>query len=375
VAGAGPAASATLLSVSMIVRNEARRLPGFLDALGGLADEICITDTGSSDETAAIASSWGCRVQSFSWCDDFAAARNEALRPCTGAWILNLDADEIIARDDHDALRALARGPRDRCYRFVTRNYTQDPSTSGFQWASGDDVHAAGYPGWFPSSKVRLFPNIPGIAFEGAVHEMIHGSLARLGVSPANAGIAVHHYPFLHQSPEAHAAKQSLYLALGRKKAAESPNDPRAHHELGDQYMDLGDFSLALASYKEAVRLEPRNPIWLKDLGSALLLLEQVPHAVQALALSAKLNDADEDCWRNLGIAHVRLGDWPAAQNAFERAQALNPAHPETQRCLAIARQEQGDTPGALALLESLLERFPGHPEARALYDDLQKRQ
>ena len=47
------------LSVSMIVRNEARRLPGFLDALAGLADEVCITDTGSDDGTPDIAQSRG----------------------------------------------------------------------------------------------------------------------------------------------------------------------------------------------------------------------------------------------------------------------------------------------------------------------------
>lgn len=348
-------------------------MPGFLDALAGLADEVCVTDTGSTDGTADLVRARGCRVQHFPWSGDFAAARNAALQPCTGAWILSLDADEMIAREDHAALRNLLSGPRDRCYRFETRNYTPHTSVSGFQWSLPGDAHSAGFPGWFPSSKVRLFPNLPGVVFEGVVHELIHTALERCGVTVLNSGISVHHYPFLNQSAAARADKQALYLALGRKKAAEHPANANAHHELGDQYIDLGEWGLALASYKEAVRLDPGNSLWIKDLGSALLLLGHLPQAVQALELSARIDPANEECWRNLGVARVRQDNWPAARDAFARAHTLNPAHPENQRYLAIALRACGDRDGAVALLEQLLARYPGHEEARDLYAQLQE--
>lgn len=369
MAGSSPSESRKpALSVSMIVRNEARRLPGFLDALVDLADEICITDTGSDDGTPDIAEARGCRVGHFPWCGDFAAARNAALAPCTGQWILSLDADELIALEDHAAIRSLTGGPRDRCYRFVTRNYTDESTAIGFVWSPGDARHTAGFPGWFPSAKVRLFPNLPGIAFEGAVHELIHNDLERRGVHVVNTSVPVHHYPLLHQSPEARARKQALYLALGQQKVARTPGDPMAHHELGDQYADLGDYAQALLCYKEAVRLEPGNPIWIRDLGGALLLLGHLTPAEQALELSVRIGQGDEDAWRNLGVARARQENWPGAQDAFQHACAINSDHPENQRYLAIALQACGDRAGALVILERLLERYPAHKEARALH-------
>ncbi|MCC6145688.1 MAG: tetratricopeptide repeat protein [Candidatus Hydrogenedentes bacterium] len=359
------------LSVSMIVRNEALRLPGFLDALADLAEEVCVTDTGSEDGTPEIAEARGCRVRHFPWCGDFAAARNAALQPCTGLWILSLDADELIAPEDHGTVRALTEGPRDRCYRFVTRNYTRETTALGFVWSPPDTPHTLGFPGWFPSGKVRLFPNLSGIAFEEPVHELIHRSLERQGVQVVNTAVPVHHYPLLNQSPDARARKQALYLELGQQKVARSPDDPMAHHELGDQYVDLGDYAQALRCYKEAVRLDPGNPAWIRDLGGALLLLGHLASAEQALALSVQLGGDDEDAWRNLGVARARQENWPGARDAFQHAHAINSEHPENQRYLAIALQACGDRDGALVLLEGLLERYPTHREGRALYTAL----
>ncbi len=67
------------VSLCMIVRNEEKVLTRCLDSVRGIADEICITDTGSTDKTRKIAQKYG-TVQVFPWCDDFSAARNFRLR-------------------------------------------------------------------------------------------------------------------------------------------------------------------------------------------------------------------------------------------------------------------------------------------------------
>ena len=43
------------VSLCMIVRNEEKVLARCLDSVRGIADEICITDTGSTDKTREIA--------------------------------------------------------------------------------------------------------------------------------------------------------------------------------------------------------------------------------------------------------------------------------------------------------------------------------
>ena len=93
------------LSLAMIVRNEAGRLGACLESARGVADEMVVLDTGSTDGTREVAAAHGARVETFPWIDDFAAARNASLGLCTGDWTLVLDADERL---DAACGRALA---------------------------------------------------------------------------------------------------------------------------------------------------------------------------------------------------------------------------------------------------------------------------
>jgi len=80
----------------MIVKDEAANLPSCLTSVRELVDEIVILDTGSTDETVAIAQSFGAQVYQTTWGNDFAAARNQALKYVHGDWVLVLDADEVL---------------------------------------------------------------------------------------------------------------------------------------------------------------------------------------------------------------------------------------------------------------------------------------
>ena len=60
----------------MIARNEAANIARCLRSVAPIADEMIVVDTGSTDETAALARECGAAVFPFVWCDDFAAARN-----------------------------------------------------------------------------------------------------------------------------------------------------------------------------------------------------------------------------------------------------------------------------------------------------------
>ena len=98
-----------LVSLCMIMKNEEEELPLVLTSAAGLADEIVIYDTGSTDRSVTLARELGARVIEGYWDEDFSRARNEALKYCSGEWILWLDADEAV-HGDKAALRArLAR--------------------------------------------------------------------------------------------------------------------------------------------------------------------------------------------------------------------------------------------------------------------------
>ena len=76
-----------LLSAALIVRDEERSLGACLASLKGLADEVVVVDTGSSDRSRDIAAEAGARVYDRPWTGDFSAARNYALDLAQGDWI------------------------------------------------------------------------------------------------------------------------------------------------------------------------------------------------------------------------------------------------------------------------------------------------
>lgn len=99
-----------LLSACLIVRDEAPRIRGCLDALAPLIDEIVVHDTGSTDGATQLLQAGVVLVQG-SWADDFAAARNVALRRARSEWVLSVDADEVVLAD-RDLRAAPRRGHR-----------------------------------------------------------------------------------------------------------------------------------------------------------------------------------------------------------------------------------------------------------------------
>jgi len=171
------------LALVMIVRDADKELLG-VDAHGNLsvgmlsrvAGEVwdtVVVDTGSKDKTPSLATELGARVYSYSWNQDFAAARNFAIskvRP--GArFILHLDADEVLSREFVARLNAMLEdAPDNRCYAVPLEiQNTDGPLEGGI------------------TMQVRVFPvmwgedGLPRVRFEGAIHEQIRYSLEELG--------------------------------------------------------------------------------------------------------------------------------------------------------------------------------------------------
>ena len=100
-----------MLSLSMIVRDEAERIEACLRSVQGFVDEMVVVDTGSSDATVAIAEGLGASVHRIDWPGDFAPARNQALQWVSGDWVLVLDADERLRPEAREPLRRLMAEP------------------------------------------------------------------------------------------------------------------------------------------------------------------------------------------------------------------------------------------------------------------------
>ena len=101
---------ASLLSVFIIARNEADRLPRTLAAISGLSNDVVLVDSGSTDATRAVAAAAGARVIENAW-PGYGPQKRFAEEQCRNPWLLNIDADEVIPADLLAEIAAAIRGP------------------------------------------------------------------------------------------------------------------------------------------------------------------------------------------------------------------------------------------------------------------------
>ncbi|MGL6075384.1 MAG: glycosyltransferase [Fimbriiglobus sp.] len=85
------------ISACLVSRNHAHCLGAALDSLKGIADEVILADTGSTDETVSIAENHGAKIVLVPWDNDFAAVGNAAFAAASQPWILWMNPDEVLA--------------------------------------------------------------------------------------------------------------------------------------------------------------------------------------------------------------------------------------------------------------------------------------
>ncbi|MBM4053765.1 MAG: DUF4071 domain-containing protein [Planctomycetes bacterium] len=114
------------ISACMIVKNEEKFLPQCLESIKDAVDEIIIVDTGSTDKTVDIAKSFGAKVYHHPWRNSFSEARNHSLSYATCEWILQIDADEELEREDIPLLYKVICNTA--CNAFYVAIYSELPS-------------------------------------------------------------------------------------------------------------------------------------------------------------------------------------------------------------------------------------------------------
>jgi glycosyltransferase involved in cell wall biosynthesis len=296
------------VSLCMIVKDEAAHLARCLHSVRAVVDEMVVVDTGSGDGSQDIARAFGARVIECEWEGDFAKARNRALAEATGDWVFVLDGDELISASDHAHFRGLIRKGRrsPAAYHFQTRNYTWRLNTVGFQPNHAEYASEEAGVGWYPSDKVRLFPNDPRIRFSYPVHEMVEPSLREVGIRIRSGRIPVHHYGKLHE--DLSLRKTTVYRSLGTQKLAADPADPAALREAAIQASHLGQHAEALDLWQSFLRVRPESAEAHLNLASACINLQRYADAVAHAETALIMNPALKEAGFNAALANLIFG-------------------------------------------------------------------
>ncbi|WP_438435486.1 tetratricopeptide repeat-containing glycosyltransferase family 2 protein [Gorillibacterium sp. sgz500922] len=222
------------LSLCMILKNEESVIARCLDSVAGIVDEIVIVDTGSEDRTIEIARNYTDSIYSFEWINDFAAARNYASAQAHGEWILIMDADEFVDRENlQDVIQAIRQAPEeDDSYSVKIFN---------FVGTYGEQV--------FQHSNIRIYRNHRGIRFERSIHEQLVAEDHELGYQ--DCGLILYHSGYLNKTVD-EKKKGERNAPLVKKELEVSRHKGFDYFNLGNEYFSANKIEEALDAFKQA---------------------------------------------------------------------------------------------------------------------------
>ncbi len=360
------------ISVCMIARDEEEHIAAALESVKDLADELIVVDTGSKDATILEAKRLGAKVYEIPWNDDFSEARNAALSKATREWILVLDADERISRDDHETIRALVRGAGPEAFGFEQRTYTNAGSGPGLQAARGDE--AQGHASYFSVSQIRLFRADADIRYACELHESVEESLLLAGAPVRDSGLVIHHYGRISPSERVYR-KAAVWCALAREGAGACPGAPMYLYEMAVQLLELGRVDGALAHAETALDLYPRH--WEFWNVAGLARLRSGARAAAVACFRGGLRAADEphaDLNNNMGVALLENGESAEALLHFERSLDLDAENPDVLRNAAMACALVGELDRGLEYIARSIAIDPFTAHSHAVHADLRCR-
>jgi len=221
------------LSLCLIARDEAQFIGRCIASVDGVADEVVVCDTGSVDETVAIAESAGAKVVHHVWNDDFSAARNVALAAATGDWVLVLDADEVLAPGAGPVLRAAMTSNELDCG-LLPLHHADGLDAAPLDVLRGDRRHQE------PTALARLFRRTEDLRWEGMIHELPSSWLAQSGRRMGLVRASIVHYGNVPDLREARD-KAARNLRLLERACRAEPEDTARRTYLARERWRAGD--------------------------------------------------------------------------------------------------------------------------------------
>lgn len=322
-----------MISQCMIVKNEEDNIEQALSWGKDIVSEQIVVDTGSTDRTVELAKRLGAKVYYFSWNDDFSAAKNFAISKAKHEWIALLDADEYFSKEDAQKLTLVLSQLRDKSYDGLAT-----------KWIHLEDDGAIK----MIDAQVRIFRNRSGLRYHRRIHEYLAWEDGT-GISywKDTEGLSLFHTGY---GAAAKKKKQGggRNLRLIQAELRDHPDDFEMITYLGNEYVALGEFSLAAELYEKALADLPQ---WMYGVyhvaGSEIplrlmsLLVDQpgIPESrmeeIYQKAITGWPEEGDYDYY--LGLYYSRHGNYQKGESHIRRGLEIMETYGNFQKSMVIS--------------------------------------
>ena len=214
-----------LLSISMLISGK-EDMQKSLESLqyfkGALPCEIILVDTGCNAIQRAMAERYADKILDFTWCDDFAKARNVGLKEACGKWFLYLDDDEWFD-NPQEIIRFFQSGEYKQYHSatYQVRNYFRRDG------------------GMYEDDAVtRMVELEKNTLFVGRIHEYLQP------FRPPTKHFTdfVHHYGYAYSDEDAKKKHAERNIKPLLELVKEEPREPRWVSQLTQEYFVIDDY-------------------------------------------------------------------------------------------------------------------------------------
>ncbi len=231
-----------ILSISILISGQKNMdkclasLQYFRDAL---PCEIILVDTGCNREQRKLAERYADKILDFSWCDDFAAARNIGLKASTGEWFLYLDDDEWF-ENPSKIIEFFTSGEYQKynSATYLVRNYLNEQGTIY------EDVKVG-----------RMVKRESCTAFHGKIHEFLYPCKAPV----KNFSTFVHHFGYVFKNEDEKRLHAQRNIKLLEEMVKEQPQEIRWVNQLAQEYYGIGCYEQAIEVCKQGIQQSKDN--------------------------------------------------------------------------------------------------------------------
>lgn len=233
-----------ILSISILISGQENMdkclasLQYFRDAL---PCETILVDTGCNKEQRKLAERYADKILDFSWCDDFATARNIGLKASTGEWFLYLDDDEWF-ENPVQIIKFFTSGEY-QAYNsatYLVRNYLNEQGTIY------EDVKVG-----------RMVKRESCTAFHGKIHEFLYPCKDPV----KNFSTFVHHFGYVFKNEDEKRLHAQRNIKLLEEMVKEQPQEIRWVNQLAQEYYGIGCFEQAIEVCKQGIQQSKNNEI------------------------------------------------------------------------------------------------------------------
>ena len=148
-------------------------------------------------------------------------------------------------------------------------------------------------------------------------------------------------------------------IASYKKAIKINPKDDGAYNNMGVIYAALEKYEEAIASYKKAIEINPKYDKAYNNMGSAYDMLEKYEKAIVSYKKAIEISPKYDKAYNNMGSTYDELEKYEEAIASYKKAIEINPKYDVAYNNMGIVHAKVEEYEEAIAVYKKAIEINP----------------